>query len=73
MWYFREGRERYPVNVRYQRVYRSDIDAIRRTLISTPSGAQIPIEQVATSIVVVTFAPPMADSIAISTSAALRP
>jgi Cu(I)/Ag(I) efflux system membrane protein CusA/SilA len=42
-----EGRERYPVNVRYQRVYRTDIDAIRRTLISTPSGAQIPIEQVA--------------------------
>ncbi len=42
-----EGRERYPVNVRYQRVYRTDIEAIRRTLISTPGGAQIPIEQVA--------------------------
>ncbi len=42
-----EGRERYPVNVRYQRAYRSDIDAIKRTLISTPGGAQIPIEQVA--------------------------
>jgi Cu(I)/Ag(I) efflux system membrane protein CusA/SilA len=42
-----EGRERYPVNVRYQRAYRSDIDAIRRTLIATPGGAQIPIEQVA--------------------------
>ncbi len=42
-----EGRERYPVNVRYQRAYRTDLDAIRRMLISTPSGAQIPIEQVA--------------------------
>jgi Cu(I)/Ag(I) efflux system membrane protein CusA/SilA len=42
-----EGRERYPVNVRYQRDYRSDIDAIRRMLIATPGGAQIPLEQVA--------------------------
>ena len=42
-----EGRERYPVNVRYQRAYRGDIDAIRRTLIATPGGAQIPIGQVA--------------------------
>jgi Cu(I)/Ag(I) efflux system membrane protein CusA/SilA len=42
-----EGRERYPVNVRYQRDYRTDIDAIRRMLIATPGGAQIPLEQVA--------------------------
>jgi Cu(I)/Ag(I) efflux system membrane protein CusA/SilA len=42
-----EGRERYPVNIRYQRAYRADLDAIRRTLIATPGGAQIPIEQVA--------------------------
>jgi Cu(I)/Ag(I) efflux system membrane protein CusA/SilA len=42
-----EGRERFPVNVRYQRYYRSDINEIRRTLISTPSGTQIPISQVA--------------------------
>jgi len=42
-----EGRERYPVNVRYQRAYRTDLEAIRRTLIATPSGAQIPLEQVA--------------------------
>jgi Cu(I)/Ag(I) efflux system membrane protein CusA/SilA len=42
-----EGRERYPVNVRYQRDYRSDVESIRRTLISTPGGAQIPIGQVA--------------------------
>ena len=42
-----EGRERYPVNVRYQRDFRDDVDALRRVLIATPSGAQIPIEQVA--------------------------
>ncbi|HEU4733369.1 MAG TPA: CusA/CzcA family heavy metal efflux RND transporter [Kofleriaceae bacterium] len=42
-----EGRERYPVNVRYLRDYRTDVDAIRRTLIATPGGAQIPLEQVA--------------------------
>ena len=42
-----EGRERHPVSVRYMRGFRSDVDAIRRTLISTPGGAQIPIEQVA--------------------------
>ncbi len=42
-----EGRERFPVNVRYQRYYRSDLNQIRRTLISTPGGAQIPIGEVA--------------------------
>ena len=43
-----EGRERFPVNVRYQRSFRTDVTALRRTLISTPAGAQIPLEQVAT-------------------------
>ncbi len=42
-----EGRERFPVNVRYQRYYRSDINEIRRTLISAPGGRQLPISQVA--------------------------
>jgi len=42
-----EGRERYPVNVRYLRDYRSDVDKLERVLISTPSGAQIPLGQVA--------------------------
>ncbi len=42
-----EGRERFPVNVRYQRYYRSDINTLKRTLIATPAGAQIPIQQVA--------------------------
>jgi Cu(I)/Ag(I) efflux system membrane protein CusA/SilA len=42
-----EGRERFPVNVRYQRHYRTDLNALKRILISTPGGAQIPMEQVA--------------------------
>jgi copper/silver efflux system protein len=42
-----EGRERFPVNVRYQRHFRTDVNAIRRTLISTPGGAQVPIGQLA--------------------------
>ena len=43
----KEGRERYPVNVRYLRDYRSDLEALRRVLVSTPSGAQIPMGQIA--------------------------
>jgi len=43
-----EGRERYPINVRYERDFRDNLDELRRVLIATPSGAQIPIEQVAT-------------------------
>ena len=42
-----EGRERYPINVRYNRDFRDNVDELRRVLIATPSGAQIPIEQVA--------------------------
>src|SRR5947209_13624958 len=42
-----EGRERYPVNVRYNRDFRDNVDELRRVLIATPSGAQIPIEEVA--------------------------
>ena len=43
-----EGRERFPVNVRYQRSFRTDVNALKRTLISTPAGAQVPLDQVAT-------------------------
>ena len=43
-----EGRERYPVNVRYNRDFRDNIDELRQVLIATPSGAQIPIAEVAT-------------------------
>lgn len=42
-----EGRERYPVNVRYMRDYRSTIDALNRTMIATMGGTQIPIAQIA--------------------------
>jgi len=42
-----EGLERYPVNLRYPRAYRSNINALRRVLIPTPTGAQIPLTQVA--------------------------
>ena len=37
-----EGRERYPVNVRYPRELRDDLDELERVLVPTPSGAQIP-------------------------------
>jgi Cu(I)/Ag(I) efflux system membrane protein CusA/SilA len=43
-----EGRERYPVNVRYNRDFRSDIPELERVVIATPSGAQIPLAEVAT-------------------------
>ena len=42
-----EGRERYPVNLRYARDYRSSMDRLERALLTTPSGAQIPMAQVA--------------------------
>jgi Cu(I)/Ag(I) efflux system membrane protein CusA/SilA len=42
-----EGLERYPVNLRYPRDYRSDPDALKRMLIPTPTGAQIPLAAVA--------------------------
>jgi copper/silver efflux system protein len=42
-----EGRERYPVNVRYGRDFRDNIEQLQGVLIGTPSGAQIPISDVA--------------------------
>ncbi len=42
-----EGRERYPINVRYERDFRDDVTSLNRVLVATPSGAQVPIEQVA--------------------------
>ena len=41
-----EGLERYPVNLRYGRELRDDITKLKRILIPTPTGAQIPIIQV---------------------------
>jgi len=43
-----QGRERYPVNVRYMRDFRSDLGALRRILVPVDSGKkQIPLEQLA--------------------------
>lgn len=42
-----EGRDRFPINVRYQRDFRNNIAEMRGILIGTPAGAQIPLGQVA--------------------------
>ncbi len=42
-----EGRERYPLRVRYQRELRDNIEAIEQIRVATPSGAQIPLIQLA--------------------------
>jgi copper/silver efflux system protein len=42
-----EGRERYPINVRYSRDFRDDISQMQRVVIATPTGPQIPISEVA--------------------------
>jgi Cu(I)/Ag(I) efflux system membrane protein CusA/SilA len=42
-----EGRERYPINLRYGREVRDSLPAMASVLISTPTGVQIPISQVA--------------------------
>jgi Cu(I)/Ag(I) efflux system membrane protein CusA/SilA len=42
-----EGRERYPVNVRYARELRDDIPKLQKVLVPTPSGAQIPLGDIA--------------------------
>ncbi len=40
-----EGRERYPVRVRYQRELRDSIDGIENILVAAPDGLQIPLKQ----------------------------
>lgn len=42
-----EGLERYPVNLRYQRDYRNNVEALRRVLVPLPSGGNIPLSEVA--------------------------
>ncbi|MEQ9439926.1 MAG: efflux RND transporter permease subunit [Cyclobacteriaceae bacterium] len=41
-----EGRERFPVRVRYPRELRDDPESLGKILLPTPTGAQIPISQV---------------------------
>ncbi|MBC8548575.1 MAG: efflux RND transporter permease subunit, partial [Candidatus Brocadiales bacterium] len=42
-----EGRERYPVRIRYLRELRDQIETLGRILVAAPDGTQIPLEQVA--------------------------
>jgi len=42
-----EGQERYPINVRYQRELRSNLDSLKRVLVTTPTGAHVPISLLA--------------------------
>lgn len=42
-----EGRERYPVRVRYARELRDEAESLERILVPTPMGQQIPLEQLA--------------------------
>ncbi len=55
-----EGRRRFPIRVRYARAFRDNIEAIKRTLVMAPSGAQIPLEQLAD--IHFTAGPPMINS-----------
>ncbi len=41
------GRERYPIQVRFARDFRNDLESLRRVLISTPSGATLPLSEIA--------------------------
>ncbi len=42
-----EGRERYTINVRYPRDLRAHLDQLRRVLVTTPRGVQVPMEELA--------------------------
>ena len=42
-----EGLERYPVNLRYPRDLRDDLESLKRVLIPTPIGVQVPLAMVA--------------------------
>ncbi len=41
-----EGLERYPINIRYPRELRDNMEALKRVLIPTPTGTQIPLSLV---------------------------
>jgi Cu(I)/Ag(I) efflux system membrane protein CusA/SilA len=42
-----EGRERYTVNVRYARELRDDLEELKRVLVPVPTGAHIPLAELA--------------------------
>jgi Cu(I)/Ag(I) efflux system membrane protein CusA/SilA len=52
-----EGRERYPINVRFPRERRDDVEQLRQLPLVTPTGAQVTLAQVAE--VKVVDGPPM--------------
>jgi Cu(I)/Ag(I) efflux system membrane protein CusA/SilA len=43
-----EGLERYSINLRYDRDFRENLEALKQIIIPTPNGAQIPLGQIAT-------------------------
>jgi Cu(I)/Ag(I) efflux system membrane protein CusA/SilA len=43
-----EGLERYSINLRYDRDFRENLEALKQIIVPTPSGAQIPLGQIAT-------------------------
>ena len=55
-----EGLERYPVNLRYQRDYRENIEALKRVLVPIPSGGNIPLDEIGD--IVVKKGPPVIKS-----------
>jgi copper/silver efflux system protein len=42
-----EGRERYPVNIRYARAFRDNLSALSRVLVQTTDGPQVPLIEIA--------------------------
>lgn len=42
-----EGRERYPISIRYAPDFRDDVQKLERVVIATPSGAQVPLGELA--------------------------
>jgi len=42
-----EGRERYTIDVRYAREFRDNPEALKRVVVSTPAGPQVPLSQLA--------------------------
>ena len=55
-----EGLERYPINLRYARDLRDDTDALKQVLVPAPTGAQIPLGELAA--VKINPGPPMVRS-----------
>ena len=42
-----DGRERYPINLRYPRALRDSLQALEASRVTTPSGAQVPLTELA--------------------------